>query len=361
MVNIYAEIDRLITAGDPVVLARIIRQTGSAPRTVGSKMLLRADGSIVATIGGGALEFQVLQKAKEVIATGSAEILKFRLSGKEVAASEMLCGGLVDVYLERIAPADSIAGSVFGAAARLLAQGRRGILISPVVAGAESAGRVLVAEDGTVSGALTSGPVDPRRWNNLRRPVLEPLDELRGEPLVFVETVEPEAVLYLFGAGHISTFLAPLARMTGFRVCVIDDRHEFANPERFPAADEILTCSFSEAFDRIRIVPTAFVAIITRGHIHDRDVLRMTLNTEPAYIGMIGSRRKRDMIYRSLAEEGIGEDQLKRVHSPIGLDIGAETPEEIAVSIVAELIAVRSRAQSKKGCVTLGDSLPEAP
>ncbi len=360
MVHIFAEIDRLIAAGEPVVLARIIRQAGSAPRSVGAKMLLRADGSIAGTIGGGALEFQVLQKAKEVIGTGTADILNFRLSGKEVAASEMLCGGLVDVHLERIDPADPVSRSVFGAAARLVAQGRRGTLISPVAAGAESAGRVLVAEDGAVSGALTGGPVDPGRWNHLRRPLLAPLDELRGGPFVFVEPVEPEAVLYVFGAGHISTFLAPLARMAGFRVCVIDDREDFANPGRFPAADEILTCPFPEAFERIRITPTAYVAIVTRGHIHDRDVLRMILKTEPAYIGMIGSRRKRDMIYRSLAEEGVGEDRLGKVHSPIGLDIGAETPEEIAVSIVAELIAVRSRAQSAAGRSTPGESPPEA-
>jgi xanthine dehydrogenase accessory factor len=350
MVNNHAEIDRLLAAGENVVVARIVRQTGSAPRTVGTTMLMRADGSIAGTIGGGALEFQVIQKAREVIGTGAAEILNFRLSGKEVAASEMLCGGLVDVHIERITPADPLARSVFAAAARLVAQGRRGTLVTPVTpgaAGAGAAGRLLVAEDGPVSGALAGGAMDMQRWRRIRRPVLVPLDELAGGgPLVFAEPVEPEAVVYVFGAGHISTFLTPLARLAGFRVCVIDDRAEFANPERFPDADEILTCSFSEAFHRLRITPTAYVAIVTRGHIHDRDVLRMALETEPAYIGMIGSLRKRDMIYRALAGEGVGEEKLRKVHSPIGLDIGAETPEEIAVSIVAELIAVRARASA---------------
>jgi xanthine dehydrogenase accessory factor len=361
MVNIYAEIDRLLAAGECVALARIVRQIGSAPRTVGTTMLVRADGSIAGTIGGGALEFQVVQKAREVIGTGAAGILNFRLSGKEVAASEMLCGGLVDVHIERITPADPLARSVFDAAARLVAQGRRGTLITRVEAKAERAGRVLVAEDGSVSGDLTGGPIDVERWRNLRRPLLAPLDELAGgEPLIFAEPVVPEAVLYVFGAGHISTFLSPLARMAGFRVCVIDDRAEFANPKRFPAADEIFTCSFCEAFRRIPITPSAFIAIVTRGHTHDRDVLRMALETEAGYIGMIGSLRKRDMIYRALAAEGVGEEKLRKVRSPIGLDIGAETPEEIAVSIVAELIAVRSAALAG-GCSSATEALPGSP
>jgi len=131
---------------------------------------------------------------------------------------------------------------------------------------------------------------------------------------------------------------------------VIDDREEFANPERFPSADEIIVGPFLEAFDRISISSNAYIAIVTRGHLHDRDVLKAALQTDAIYIGMIGSRRKRNIIYQSLMEEGVSEARLKEVHSPIGADIGGETPEEIAISIVAELISERSsrRTQSDK-------------
>ena len=154
--------------------------------------------------------------------------------------------------------------------------------------------------------------------------------------------------MYLFGAGHICTFVAPLAKMVGFRVAVIDDREEFANRERFPNADEIIVCPFADAFDRIAISANAYVAIVTRGHLHDRDVLNAALQTDAGYIGMIGSRRKRDIIYASLMKEGFSAARLKEVHSPIGADIGGETPEEIAISIVAELIAERRSARKAR-------------
>jgi xanthine dehydrogenase accessory factor len=138
--------------------------------------------------------------------------------------------------------------------------------------------------------------------------------------------------------------VAPLARMVGFRVCVIDDRAEFASPERFPTADQLLVCAVPEAFVRIAVSSQTYIAIVTRGHIHDRDALRAALATRPAYLGMIGSRRKRDLIYASLIAEGLAAEALGRIHCPIGLSIGAETPQEIAVSIVAELIQIRAQA-----------------
>ena len=159
---------------------------------------------------------------------------------------------------------------------------------------------------------------------------------------LFVEPVQPDDVLYLFGAGHISTWLAPLAKMSGFRVVVIDDREEFCNAERFPQADELLVVPFTEVFNRLAVSPSSYLAILTRGHIFDHTVLRSALRYSPAYIGMIGSRRKIDILYRSLLEEGVSPASLQKVHAPIGLPIGAESPEEIAICIAAELIQVRA-------------------
>jgi xanthine dehydrogenase accessory factor len=188
--------------------------------------------------------------------------------------------------------------------------------------------------------------------SRIRSPRIVELEH--GRFTLFAEPVEAGSVVYLFGAGHISTSVAPLASMVGFRVAVIDDRPEFATRERFPTADEVLVLPFDKVFNHLRVTPDAYLVIVTRGHLSDRTVLRSALMTNPAYIGMIGSKRKRKTIYRSLLDEGVPQERLGAVHSPIGVEIGAETPEEIAVSIVGELIktrADRSRSERRRNCL----------
>ena len=164
------------------------------------------------------------------------------------------------------------------------------------------------------------------------------------EEWLFHEPVMAIPSLLLFGGGHISTCVSPIAKILGFHVTVFDDRSDFANSKRFPEADEIYDMEYSEAIEKISITGSSFIVIVTRGHGGDRDVLELVLNssTPPAYIGMIGSLRKRDTIYDNLMENGISRERLDTVHSPIGLNIGAQTPEEIAVSIMAEIIQVKS-------------------
>jgi xanthine dehydrogenase accessory factor len=350
MVNIYDELVKLLAAGKKTVLARIIRQVGSAPRTTGTKFLVLEDDSLIGTIGGGSLEYQVIKKAGETFKLGKSSILNFRLTGGEVAETEMLCGGIVDVFLEPVFPENPAAMEVFQSASETIRAGRRGTLVSLVSEALnydDRKCRMLIADDGSTTGDLggisLGGKLHVQKWSMLKRPSLIKLESNQDAPVVFVEPLEPDAVLYLFGAGHVSTMVAPLAKMVGFRVSIIDDREDFANRKRFANADEIIVCSFKEAFQQIAINSASYIAIITRGHIHDRDVLKEALATGAAYIGMIGSLRKRDIIYQALMEEGLAKEKLEQVHSPIGLDIGAETPEEIALSIVAEM--VRARAQ----------------
>jgi xanthine dehydrogenase accessory factor len=347
MVEVYKELQRALAAGEKCVLARIIRAIGSAPRSVGTKMLLRADGRLVGTIGGGLLELEVLAEAQKVLASGRPAVRSVRLEGREMAGAEMLCGGNVDVLIEPVSAEDAAAASVFRALAETAAQGRRAVLITVVAEDRRALQRALLAGEGglvgDVSGRFEAAGIDPQRWAGVRGCLLEPLAPGPDSALVFVEALEPEAKLVLFGAGHIAAFVAPLARTVGFRVCVTDDRAEFANPERFPSADRLLVCPAAEAFERIAVTPATYLAIMTRGHAHDREALRAALKTRPAYLGMIGSLRKRDMIYAALAEEGVPAADLRRIHCPIGLAIGAETPQEIAVSIVAELIQARAR------------------
>ncbi len=345
MVNIYDELVKLLSEGRKSILARIIRQVGSAPRSLGTKCLILDDGSVVGTIGGGCLELQVMGKAKDIFTQGKTRVLNFQLTGKEVAQSEMLCGGVVDVMLEPVFPENTTATEVFSKANNFIHEGKKGTLLTLIIDGLESNSncRMVIEADGSVTGdfgdLLASEKSLVEKWFETNKPALFEAEE--GGLKIFAEPIEPDAVLYLFGAGHISTFVAPLAKMVGFRVCVIDDRKEFANSTRFPNADELIICPFHEAFGRILINASSYIAIITRGHLHDLDVLRNALQTGAAYVGMIGSIRKRQIIYKTLMDEGVSRKKIEQVHSPIGLDIGAETPEEIAVSIVAELIQAR--------------------
>ena len=349
MKSVYSDAAQLLEKEQPVVLARIIRQTGSAPRSVGTAFLMLSDGTIRGTIGGGALEYQVIEKAGAVFQSRKSAILEFRLTGRQVAETQMLCGGLVDVFLEPLSPQNPETVEVFSQARQMLRSGRRGVLVTRIASGTgsdEIDQRSLIRADGSIVGGLV-GKIAPRSFAaedlaGSQQAALWDMTDTGGGRGLFVEPLEPDSVLYLFGAGHVSTFVAAMAATVGFRVVVIDDRNDFASPERFPQADSILVSDFSRAFDQIDVTPASYIAIITRGHIHDRDVLEAALQKKPAYIGMIGSMRKRNLIYQSLLEAGVSADRIAQIHSPIGLDIAAETPEEIAVSIVAELIHVRA-------------------
>jgi xanthine dehydrogenase accessory factor len=162
-----------------------------------------------------------------------------------------------------------------------------------------------------------------------------------GNMEVFLEPILPEPCLFVFGAGHISLFLAKMGKMVGFKVVIIDDRAEFANPERFPEADEVIAQDLPAAFQRLTANRASYIAIVTRGHLQDETVLEWAVRTDAAYIGMIGSRKKNQTVFSHLQERGIPEKRLKQVHAPIGLNINAKTPEEIAVSIMAEIIKAR--------------------
>jgi xanthine dehydrogenase accessory factor len=167
-------------------------------------------------------------------------------------------------------------------------------------------------------------------------------DNEGNELELFVEPLASEPILYVFGGGHVSLQIVPLAARVGFKVVVVDDRAEFADPNNFPEAWKVHEYPFEGVLDKFPVDESSYFVIVTRGHIHDKTVLSQALRTPAKYVGMIGSRRKRNMIYDALLKEGFTKDDIDRVHAPIGLDIGAETPEEIAVSIVGELIKVRA-------------------
>jgi len=318
MQNPFEDISKLLQEGKKVVLARIIRQVGSAPRTVGTKCIILEDGSIKGTIGGGLLEYQVMERAKESLKEGKTAIIHFQLTGDEVTKSDMLCGGVVDVYLEPLFPENAVAGKIFKRISSFLNEGRKGVLLTLVSDGIKSEdekNRLLIEDNISTTGEIGTvseeGKQKLAKFLEIKTPKLTEIE--KGKESVFVEPLRPYDILYLFGAGHVSTFVASLASMVGFRVVVIDDRKEFANKERFNKADELIVLPFSEVFETINISSSSYIAIITRGHIHDLNVLREALKRSDGYIGMIGSKRKREKIYQALMDEGVSDERLKQV------------------------------------------------
>ena len=256
--DLFEEIVRLRREGRRAALATIVHTNGSIPSYESSRMLVREDGSIAGTVGGGCVEADVWAAAKEALRTETPRKLTFSLNHEAGNDSGLICGGTLEVYVE---------------------------------------------------------------------PIL------------------PQPMLYIFGAGHVATALARAAHLAGFAIGVVDDRESFANAERFPMAQEIYT-DYAEAYAKLRPHAATYLVIATRGHKDDMEVLRWAVGTEARYVGMIGSRRKVLSVYHALEKEGVAAEKLSRVYAPVGLDIGALTPEEIAISIAAELIAVRRNATS---------------
>jgi len=335
----------LLENEETFVLATIISHTGSTPRTSGSRMIVTAGGSNTGTVGGGLLEAGVMSRAVELIRVGQSTIMPFDLNYETVDSLDMICGGQADVLLDCIQPSKEIL-ALFHRWQRLLMERKRGSLFSIVRVIDDAVERIdhcLAAEDGEVIG---SWPLGEAMWEKARQAADSAASALTltvDDGFVLVEPVQQVNTVYLFGAGHVALFTGAMAAMTGFRVSVADDREAFANRQRFPDAKEIRVLeNFERAFEGIGVGRQDYIVILTRGHLHDKTVLARALKTEAGYIGMIGSRRKRDTIYGALRKEGASQADIDRVHSPIGLAIDAETPEEIAVSIVGEMIQHRA-------------------
>jgi len=258
-VDIYEQIVQLRREGRCGAVATIVNVRGSIPSFRTAKMLVRDDGSIVGTIGGGCVEADVWQAAREVMESEKPRTLHFDLNQDPKYDTGLVCGGTLEVFIE---------------------------------------------------------------------PVL------------------PPALLYIFGAGHVARNVCSVAASAGFEVVVTDDRSSYATNERFPAAREVSAMDFDRAMEKLDPAESSYIVIVTRGHRDDMRILRWAVQTRARYVGMIGSRRKVIGIFKTLREEGVPGHLFDRVHAPVGLDIGAVTPEEIAVAITAELIAFRRHADA---------------
>jgi len=256
--DLFEEIVKMRRAGQRGALATIVHTNGSIPSYESSRMLVREDGSLVGTVGGGCVEADVWAAAKEVMQKESPRKMVFNLNNEASYDNGLICGGTVEI---------------------------------------------------------------------------------------FVEPILPQPIVYLFGGGHISMAMAKAASSAGFAIGVVDDREAFANLQRFPMAQEVFI-SYEQAFENIQPNASTYLVIVTRGHKEDMRVLAWAARTQARYIGMIGSKRKVLSVYNALENEGYRAEEFEHIYAPMGLEIGALSPEEIAISIVAELIAVRRNANA---------------
>jgi xanthine dehydrogenase accessory factor len=347
MKTLFEAMAALFERGESFAVATLFDKTGSAPRMAGAKMVIRADGSIVGTIGGGRLEADAMALARQVLSARRTTIQAFDLTSGDVAGTDMICGGRGEILVDYLDAADASNREVCRATCEVLARGEKAWLVTAL--GKDLAGRqqCLVRRDGSLAGRLDADPAFLAKLTAGPAKISIHADALGG-PRFLVEPIRRPGTVFVFGAGHVSQRIAPLCETVGFRTVVLDDRPEFASRERFAAPTELVVLSSFEALPDLSVDEDGYVVIVTRGHLHDRTVLEQALRTRAGYVGMIGSRRKRDAVYRALREQGFTDQDLARVSSPIGVDILAETPEEIAVSIVGELIRARARREAAR-------------
>lgn len=337
MKNILFNICSLLSANTPFVLATIVHKDGSAPRNMGARMIVLSDGNIIDTIGGGHLEAKVIEDALNVFTSGQSMVADYQLS-----SMAMICGGRLSVLLEYIEVTDDMK-ALFQNAMGLIQEKKDFMLVTAYSKNAGNMGLVLKRDILTAEGAVEGNLIVPEElqqyWEKGSLPPVLHIEDQHHR--YFIESFGVKETVFIFGGGHIAKQIEKLTDMIGMKTVVLDDRKEYANTHRFLSADVIVPENFKKTFEGLDITAGSYIIIVTPDHNSDRDVLREALKTDAGYIGMIGSKRKRDTIFQSLVSEGIGEDNLKRVHCPIGIDISAEAPQEIAISIVAELISVR--------------------
>jgi xanthine dehydrogenase accessory factor len=339
------ETDRLLVAirqaqaaSERVALATVVRVKGSAYRREGTRMLVRANGTYECALSGGCLEPAVADAALRVIETGEPRIVTYDLAEDSLWGLGMGCTGAVDVRIERLDD-----DAMTQAWLEVLGRGESAVLATPL---SGTSGRMLVRGTGEVAGGLADPAIERQAMAHagaqLRAPFPQSGAEDIGDSAIFFEISVPPPDLVIFGAGHDAVPLAQQASMLDFAVTVVDHRAPYLSADRFPAAT-LVPGDFSRLADAVRLPAGSFVLVMSHHLERDRQSLRFALESDAAYIGVLGPRSRYQKLLAGLAAEGYvpAAAILSRVRSPVGLALGAETPEEVALSIVGEILAVR--------------------
>ena len=343
--------------GKPCVLATVVRTKGSTPQKAGAMLLVRDDGSGLGTLGGGCVEGDIWFAAKEILRrNGGPEFKDYYLNEDIAARDGLVCGGTMYFYLEPLR--DDGEFLPFGNDIVDAYEGGEPVSLATVVNSPSGnlGAKLLLRTGGMVSGSLGTAELNAVALEAAHRVAevgnSESLSTGDGTE-IFVEGFTTPPTLVMIGGGHVGKATADLAHFLGYRVFVVDDRPEFSNEERFPYAEQTVVAPYDEWASHLGINVNSFLVVGTRGHRFDDMALESALTTRARYIGLLGSRRKTLMIYRRLMEQGVAKDRIKEVYAPVGLNIGALTPEELAVSIMSEVIMVRRGGGG--GSMQMGD------
>jgi xanthine dehydrogenase accessory factor len=325
-----------------LIVCQVVETRGSTPQKAGSMMIIDPDGLQAGTLGGGCVENEVKQKAIQQIGGVSAAVHSFVLDHDYAWADGLICGGKMVILTQPLRGTVSL--DYFRTLDRLIEDGR-GFTEAIVVDGQQEGGlatgtRFLVDGAGQTRSSWPAATAPDVLAARIMPPAGRPKPSVHGG-IAFLPHW-PRTRLIVVGAGHVGQAVASLAAQVDFEVWVVDDRHQYANPERFPAAERLVIGPIEDVLPTLEINPQTYALIVTRGHGHDQEALLHLAPTSASYVGLIGSRRKIRLIFESLREAGVRESDLARVAAPVGLDIGSQTVPEIAISIVAELIARRN-------------------
>lgn len=348
---IYSELIDLLQYYPDCVLATVVSTLGSTPQKAGSSALIGHDGLLAGTVGGGITELNVIQQSQLLLKSKKSKLLSFELHGEIAKGSESICGGSMMLLL------DALPGMhlpVFAQLKNSLANGQKGVLMTlPDVSDPEN---MKITRNWISDG--DQWPFTEELRTRIKPELSEmfsvpaysgkliPLKDLKTgtEGFAFAERLLPKPVLFIAGAGHIGQSLAHLGHFLGFKVTVWDDRPDYADRNFIPDADLVLSGTVDSISNQISIRDDSYLVIVTRGHKSDTNVLRRFVGSDAAYIGMIGSKAKVAQMRSAFLENNWATpEQWNRIHTPVGLDIGAQTVEEIAISIAAQLVQLRNK------------------
>lgn len=344
MRDVLPELERWHVAGKPTAIATVITVNGSAPRGIGATLALTATGEIAGSVSGGCVEPAVIEEGMRTLRTGQPKLLSYGITEEQnVEQIGLSCGGEIQVFVERLANFEPLAEALTGQRPIV----RAVVITAPEESGATAGMSVLVPEKGELVGSLGNAALDAAVTARARDLLREGTSttatvEVEGKPAeMFFAVYPPEPTLVIVGAGHITIPLTHLAKALDYRVTVVDPREAFATRERLPDADDLLLEWPDDALAHLPISSATAVAVLTHDDKFDVPALKAALNSPASYVGAIGSRGTRERRDRRLREAGVTDEQIARIHGPIGIDIGASTPAEIALAILAQIVAVR--------------------
>ncbi|HEY2159312.1 MAG TPA: XdhC family protein [Isosphaeraceae bacterium] len=359
MRDLLRQLDDALSSGAERLVCQVVETKGSTPQKAGALMVVDPDGGQIGTLGGGCVENEVKMRAVRRVGQEGADVHSFVLDHDYAWADGLICGGKMTVVVESARGAEALA--YYRAYRRLLEDGHgftEAVAVDTEKSGFDIGGRCLFDADGNV--------VIERNADGLARAATDRFAPLTERPRPGVRSgvaflpMLPRVRLVVVGAGHVGQAVADLAAKADFDVWVVDDRKHYANRERFPAAERIVVGPIEETLSGLDVDERTYAVIVTRGHGHDQEALYHLAPTRAPYVGLIGSRRKIRLIFEGLRGMGVSDADLARVAAPVGIDIGSESVVEIAISIVAELIARRNRgATGKTPCVAEPEAEPE--